>query len=153
MKCYVLMISEYFPKGHIKEGEPTGFPLAIKHYDKIHTIRGNYDLWEKRFEEIHAGRAYLSIRVWSGKPYQSKQHEIFRFDETHGIGLEKLQMRFYPNAWVYGSIVPFEVLCKNDGLTLKDFDSFFKKKLSYKGITEEPMAIIHFTNFRYACQI
>ena len=49
MITYVLTVSQKFPTTHKKAGQSTGFPLAIKHYDKIHTIRGNYDLWAKRF--------------------------------------------------------------------------------------------------------
>ena len=31
-------------------------------------------------KKINAGEAVLSIRVWEGKPYNSKQREIFRYD-------------------------------------------------------------------------
>ena len=78
-KCYTLIISKHFPKSHPRAGEPTEFLQKIEDYDKVHTIRANYDFWKKRFEKIVKGEAYLSIRVWSGVPYKSKQVEIYRF--------------------------------------------------------------------------
>ena len=39
---------------------------------KLHTIRANYPLWEKRIKDIQEGHAVLSVRQWSGKPYRSK---------------------------------------------------------------------------------
>lgn len=149
MKTYVLMVSEFFPKTHKRAGEPTGFPLAIKHYDKIHTIRGNYQLWAKRFQEINKGNAYLSVRIWTGKPYQTKQVEIFRYDNTHKIGIEKLSCN--PLGWVINDTLleelKTEVLAKNDGLTEPDFKEWFKGSF----VVDNSKAIIHFTDFRY-CQ-
>lgn len=51
MKTYVLMMSETFPKGHPKAGKATDFLMKIKHYEKIHTIRGNYEFCEKQSED------------------------------------------------------------------------------------------------------
>lgn len=147
MKTYVIIISEYFPKGNSEAGKPTGFPLAIKHYEKLHTIRGNYSLWKKRFVEINAGKAILSIRIWSGKPYQSKQLELFTYDHTHKIGVQSLQMTQL--GWfVDGKDSDFTLadFAKNDGLSFLQFSEWFRGKIS---IDMEPMAIIHFTDFRY----
>lgn len=155
MKTYVLTVSEKFPKTHPKSGEPTNFPMSIKHYDKIHTIRGNYDLWAKRFEKINAGEAVLSVRVWEGKPYNSKQREIFRYDYRRKIGIEKLNMDtfdvgrddnndVYLNFEVGKTMVSADLLAKNDGLSYEDFENWFK---GYD--FSRPMAVIHFTDFRY----
>ncbi len=155
MKTYVLTVSDKFPKNHPKSGEPTNFPLSIKHYDKIHTIRGNYALWEKRFEKINTGKAILSVRVWEGKPYYSKQREIFRYDYRRKIGVEKLNMdtfdvgrddnnEVFLNFQVGNRMVSADLLAKNDGLSYEDFENWFK---GYD--FSKPMAIIHFTNFRY----
>jgi hypothetical protein len=135
MKTYVLTISKTFPSYHSRAGEPTNFIQKIKDKEKLHTLRANYPLWEKRFKEIEAGRAVLSVRQWSGKPYEkgTKQEEIFRFYRTSGIGIEKycsLQSSIYP-----------PVLANNDGLSLEDFDEWFKI------YDMEPKAIIHFTDF------
>lgn len=143
------MVSEKFSTKHPRAGEPTGFPLAIKHYDKIHTIRQNFEWWKIRMDEVAAGKAVLSVRVWESKPYNSKQLEIFRYDHTHKVGLQLAYIRgnqvvvVQPNG-VAKAFVPIEQVVKNDGLSLEDFQEFFK------GITEHhPMAIIHFTDFRY----
>lgn len=180
MKTYVLMISRQFPATHKRRGEMTEFIEKIlsnpnttpsdeifgtpeflnytrRDYDpKIHTIRGNYELWRKRFKEIEKGNACLSLRYWEGKPYRSKQVEFLRFDRHEGIGLQK--MNFINNDFVSVSngfrelgicdevsrVVSIDDIAKNDGLSLSDFNDWFK---GYDW--SEPMAIIHFTRFRY----
>lgn len=155
MITYVLTISEKFPKTHKRAGQETGFPLAIKHYEKIHTIRANYALWKKRFEKINAGKAILVLKVWVGKPYGkgSTQHSIFKYDNTWGIGVESLE--FFENQFDIPCInyplinnheePTIETIAKNDGLSLVDFKEWFKNY----DLSQE-MAIIHFTDFRYA---
>jgi hypothetical protein len=82
--------------------------------------------------------------VWSGKPYQSKQEEIFRYDNTHKIGLQKLDdAKNFVFALVEGKKVNWEDIAKNDGLSFEDFCEWFKIR------NNSPMAIIHFTDFRY----
>jgi len=39
---------------------------------KIHTIRADYDYWER-----YDGKE-CSFRIWTGKPYRSPQREFFR---------------------------------------------------------------------------
>jgi hypothetical protein len=166
MKTYVLMISRTFPATHQRKGEETFFIEKISTAlniswslfpPKLHTIRGNYNLWAKRIKAIQEGKAVLSIRYWSASPYNfkkdgSKQIEFARLDKDSGIGIQKIQ--FYESdcccPYVFGkdgiSNEPIEVLklAINDGLRLPDFKSWFRKyDLS------EPMGIIHFTPFRY----
>lgn len=64
------------PVTHPRAGEETHFKdwlVGALYYGatsrKIHTIRANFELWEKRFEDIYAGKACLSVRYWEGKPY------------------------------------------------------------------------------------
>lgn len=163
MKTYVLTVSRYFPKTHKKSGQETYFVDKIQasindvrqFRNKIHTIRANYELWAKRISEVQKGDAILSVRYWSGKPYNSKQIEICQLDKNSGIGIQAL---IFPekninNATVCGNDFPKPTwykgltcieLSKNDGLSLDDFKEWFKKyNLS------NPMAIIHFTSFRY----
>lgn len=146
MKTFVLTVSKQFPKTHIRAGESTGFVESIKRLfsvesEKIHTIRTNYELWSKRAKEINEGKAILSIRYWSDKPYNSKQVEICRLER---IGVEKLED---PTNFVYAPIgdkaVNWEEIAKNDGLSFEDFCEWFKVR------TKKPMAVIHFTDFRY----
>lgn len=150
MKKYVLTVSEYFPKTHSKSGAETGFPAAIQNIfnpdtkaTKIHTIRGSYDLWEKRIAKINKGEAILSVRIWTGKPYNSKQKEIASFDK---VGIEKLEFikDIYSGCYLIKNKIFIEHIAANDGLSVDDFREWFKKADFAK-----PMAIIHFTNFRY----
>lgn len=170
MKTYVLTLSKTFPAKHPLAGLPTFFKTKLEianviPFDetnrhsvpdgqpqmKLHTIRANYPLWRKRFDEIDRGEACISLRQWSGKPYASKQIEIGRLTKDDGIGIQRL--KFQPDrdgqyVWwnfnIDGKFHDVHHLAMNDGLTfyswrqwLKDYD--FSK----------PLAIIHFTKFRY----
>ncbi|WP_233247057.1 hypothetical protein [Prevotella sp. oral taxon 376] len=90
MKTYVITLSRYFPANHSKAGMPTDFKEKFLKGEKIHTIRLNYPLWEKRIEEVQGGKAVLSIRQWAGKPGHSKQIEIARLTAKDGAGIQKL---------------------------------------------------------------
>jgi hypothetical protein len=127
-----LTVSDYFPANHPKRGEKTGFEYKIKNGIKIHTIRANYDFWKKRIDVINDGLAILSIRRWTGKPYRSKQEEIVNLDK---VGIQKLDTGQPLNSNLYA---------EGDGLSVEDFRSWF---LNYD--FDKPMAIIHFTEFRY----
>ena len=181
MKTYVITLSQNFPATHPRKGQPTGFADKIqealnyvKYFGiegmlptkraKIHTMRTNWNLWSKRFLEIYEGQACLSLRVWSGKPYHSKQIEIARLTKEDGIGIQPAyieEMQFLGNDGIevrmrivggYDSIlmkgedpiIDGRVIAANDGLVLRDWFPFFSgHDLS------QPMAIIHFTKFRY----
>lgn len=146
LKTYVLTVSQVFPSYHPQKGNPTNFPLSILGLTKLHTIRQNYDLWKKRIDEVNAGKAVLSVRFWDGKPYKDKQVEFQLFDKDSGIGIEKLTgMCFVKNtAFIEGTKDRhLEAVADNDGLTLQQFKDWFVKP------NAEPMAIIHFTDFRY----
>ena len=160
MITYYLTLSETFPKGHWREGERTEFEgkllftLAIINkktvnypYKKLHTIRANYEFWAKRFEKIAAGEACLSIRQWVGKPYGkgSRQREIVRLNREDGIGIQRLRFPYHPYLeLVDGKPINRFTLAQNDGLNFTDWCDWFKNYNRTK-----PMAIIHFTNFRY----
>jgi hypothetical protein len=158
MKTYVLTLSEFFPSTHIRKGEPTHFRDAFNagqvfnrgseclyRHPKKHTIRANYPLWENRIAEIQQGKAVLSIRQWTGKPYRSKQVEICKLTAEDGVGIQILKMiDLYRPTTINGHKVELPDLAANDGLTYKDWVEWFK---GYD--LREPMAIIHFTRFRY----
>lgn len=138
------MVSKKFPAYHKKAGLNTNFPYKIINKEKIHTIRANYPLWKKRFVEINNGNACLSIRIWEDKPYKSKQKEIIRLYNYDGIGIQKLdQPQKFTFAYIEKCLIDWEDVAKNDGLSFKDFCEWFKN------VSNEPMAIIHFTKFRY----
>lgn len=153
MKTYVITLSKYFLAMHKRAGEETNFKEKFLNGEKIHTIRANYPLWEKRIKEVQEGRAVLSIRQWTGKPYRSKQVEIATLTAEDEIGVQAARIV----AGIYLKIIfgeNFEhyfvseeertLLAKNDGLSLEDWKGWFK---GYD--LSEPMAIIHFTKFRY----
>lgn len=169
LKVYVITLSRVFPVSHPKAGLKTYFKTKLENthvvpFDpngdsvpdgqpqlKRHTIRANYELWRKRFEQIERGEACLSIRQWTGKPYASKQIEIARLTKDDGIGLQRL--RFTPDrdgqfVWwnfsIDGHFSNEEFLANNDGLTLRDWCAWFK---DYD--LSKPLAIIQFTKFRY----
>ena len=160
MKTYVLTVSRTFPKTHKRAGEETFFKERILSalskdplmWNKIHTIRANYVLWANRIKEIQEGKAILSIRYWSGKPYNSKQVGICQLDKNSGIGVQKLGFYYdridepfidTPEQHI-GYVGKTNLFAKNDGLSLEDFKDWFRKYDLSK-----PMAIIHFTKFRY----
>jgi hypothetical protein len=159
-KTYVLIVSRTFPKTHKRAGEQTWFVEKINEArmpitdepimgKKIHTIRANYELWNKRAKEINEGKAILSLRYWSGKPYNSPQVEFMQIEK---IGLQRLE--FYEDkdgihALKYPLIDNYaepniETIAVNDGLLFVDFREWFKKYDISK-----TLAIIQFTNFKY----
>lgn len=169
MKTYVITLSKVFPQIHPERGKETHFCSYFRNArmcakceetkqgmcmgecaiggTKLHTIRANYDLWAERFKQIAAGEACLSVRQWTGKPYRSKQVEIARLTREDGIGLQMLS--FAPT---YSLTTPFvgkrrlkrETLATHDGLSFKDWENWF-----YHYDLTKPLAIIHFTKFRY----
>ena len=172
IKIYRMSISRVFPATHPRKGQDTDFkekilsgldcPDCICELSKtcenchragifkIHTIRANYDYWKKRIDEVNAGNAILVLYEWKGKPYSKDgTRELFRFDKDSGIDVQLLT--FNPDGHQYLSsvgvgdwLVKKETLAINDGLSEQDFRDWFK---GYD--LSEPMAIIHFTKFRY----
>ena len=171
MKTYIVTLSKTFLKGHPRAGEPTYF--AEKFFKgqgkyraeideefgrllipKIHTMRANYGMWAKRIAEVQRGEAILSVRVWSGAPYRSAQVTLANLDHTSGLGVQEL--RFMSKSIYSPYIGPIDeytvsinfsdrkILSDNDGLSLDDWQDWFA---SYD--LSEPMALIHFTPFRY----
>ena len=151
MKTYYLTLSKVFPSTHAKAGMNTYFEEQLIQHTKLHTIRANYEFWKKRFEQIAAGEACLSIRQWVGKPYGkgSTQREIVRLTREDGIGIQKLRIYEHEPLPVvyadrYTTPVDWQELAANDGLSLSDWREWFKNYDHSK-----PLAIIHFTSFRY----
>ena len=141
LKTYVITLSKTFPQGHPRAGQPTNFRESFERGLKIHTIRCNYDLWAKRLDEVIAGRAVLSVRQWSGKPYGSKQEPPIRIlTKEDGVGYQKItQERLFTDHFIIN-----EYGAHHDGLSHNDFFNWFDPKP-----TKEPYIIIHFTPYRY----
>jgi len=137
------MVAKTFPATHKRAGEPTHFADLIEGGVKIHTIRGNYNLWANRVAEINEGKAILSVREWTGKPYNSPPRELWQAKE---IGIQKIELTclgFFIDD--VDSDLSVRKLAGNDGLNFDDFKAWFKDGFKLN----EPMAIIHFTRYRY----
>lgn len=137
------MVSRVFPSYHKSKGELTRFEQKIRDKNKIHTIRANYEKWKRKIDQIKNGEAVLSIREWQGVPYHSKQNYLFYYNQEDALEVSKLTKD--ENGYLINDTIRVseEELAKNDGLTLDEFQEWFKV------FPSEPMAIIHFTGFRY----
>ena len=151
MKKYIITLSKFFLKQHIRAGEETGFKDSFLKGKKVHTIRANYNLWEARIKEVQEGKAVLSIRQWFELPYRSKQDEITGLSNEDGVGIQKLTFNKDSNGEFFleefnidGKYIEFDKLAANDGLLTEDWYRWFKRYDLSK-----PMAVIHFTSFRY----
>lgn len=142
MKTVVLLVSKNFLSKHPRAGKPTGFAQKIKAGVKIHTIRTNFKYWEKKIRLVQEGKAVLSIRQWTGKPYRSKQKEVKRFYAKDGVGIQFIEGPVSALRVDKNKFVSYVRLAVNDGLHKDDFESWFKEPL-ISG------AIIHFTKTRY----
>lgn len=174
MKTYVITLSRHFLANHKRAGEETHFKekfllgqgcpdcaspqdlsginisdcngcVRACSFPKLHTIRANYPLWEKRIKEVQEGRAVLSIRQWAGKPYRSKQVEIATLTAGSGVGIQLMELtNDFAECIVGDHHHSYVAVAKHDGLHPADWlDWFSAYDLS------KPMAIIHFTKFRY----
>jgi hypothetical protein len=109
---------------------------------KIHTIRQNYDFW-KRFEGQD-----VALFTWEGKPYRSKQRV---FCVKRIVSVQKIRKvggsNFYLINWEPDSSIYLHppVLAKKDGFA--DYYEFLDWFYDYP---DGDMAILHFTDFRYA---
>jgi hypothetical protein len=139
----VLTFSRHFPKGHPKAGQPTWFvekifaglapsvipdPLLIPGF-----IWGQFqDCTLPKHHTIRAGSRFkpgdmASLRVWSDKPYRSKQVEFAQVEVKKVWSIEivishtwwsfRIDDKFY-----CGNV---EVIANNDGLELQDFIDWF----------------------------
>jgi hypothetical protein len=130
------------------DGNCCGY-LPMKIGKKIHTCRSNYNYWVKKIARLKETGGVLSVRQWSDVPYRSPQETAVDIP-AEIVGVQKLtfgkdrgEMRF-DFFDIDGKYVALEALANNDGLSLEDFKSWFK---GYN--LSEPLAIIHFTKFRY----
>ena len=142
-KQVVLMIAKNFLAYHKRAGQATEFEAKIKDNDKVHTIRPNYEKWKEKIEEVKSGKAELVLKQWEGRPYHSTPNKLSIYDDKDDVDVSKLTKTadgFFVNDTI--KVEP-EILAKNDGLSLQDFEDWFKV------FPTEPMAILHFNSFRY----
>lgn len=156
----VITFSRTFPKKHIREGEPTEFvekiwqglhtfPLALDEYaNHVPELEGELKnhytkIYDPKWHTIRSGNRWkvgdwFHPRVWSGKPYASKQVDISLPIEIKKIW--SIQIIQYPERWSFyldGKPVEegrddfdidqfAEELALNDGLSVPDFISWFQ---------------------------
>jgi len=151
----VITFSRVFPSYHPRKGEPTFFVEKIwstemfkKDFDRgiIKDAFKNYEErnFEPKWHTIRAGKRWkvgdkFSPRVWSGKPYASKQIVI-----APDIEIKKVwNVRINPNGnytevmLTTKSVNVFTLLscgnvAENDGLDVNDFINWFQKAGDYQ---------------------
>ncbi len=157
MHTYEIMLSKKFLSWHPRKGQPTNFAETFRNA-KIHTMRGEYDAWNARFEQIYAGEACISVKIWEGESFRSKKIEIARLTREDGISLQRLD--FIKNttpggfsSWnctevlIDGHRWPTDLVAHNDGLSKQDWLDWFFRDPNFD--PNDPVALINFTSKRY----
>lgn len=143
----VITFSRFFPANHPRKGEPTYFvekiarglhSTGVRPFDIPYEIFSTeiYYIVDGKHHTIRAGNRWkvgdvFSPRVWSGKPYASKQIEFAPPIEIKIVIPIGLRFRgdfqeFYCND-CYLTSTSIIHLAQNDGLEVKDFLSWFPK--------------------------
>lgn len=139
----VRTFSTQFPSYHPKAGEQTYFVEKIwesiglpdKEYcfnvpnSYSNFLRKNSDLIWSKHHTVRAGKHfktgdYFSPRIWSDKPYQSKQITIYHDLKLTVYDFEILHGQYLLNGTKLNYSELKEV-AKNDGLTADDFECWF----------------------------
>src|SRR5690349_19481727 len=143
----VITFSRYFPRKHPKEGQPTFFVEKIlrNYWDEVRWTKEteepisvftgkmgmihNINHYAPKVHTIRAGNRWkvgdvFSPRVWSGKPYASKQIEFAPPIEIKKIWNVRIVMSGYNDTYfqIHDAksyrVMPKEEITKNDGLDL-----------------------------------
>jgi hypothetical protein len=148
----VLTCSRHFPKDHPKAGQRTWFVEKIyksiwdahkgstnplhpfwEQYDQAFPVTGDFNenihQHQPKHHTIRAGSRWkvgdmISLRVWSDKPYRSKQIEFAQVEVKKVWTIEISE--FW---WINDCIQEHEqvrTLAENDGLSYEDFVALFK---------------------------
>lgn len=145
----VITFSTKFPSYHPRKGEPTFFVEKIYKSTGIINSAGIFSVnnevygsCEPKHHTIRAGNRwkvgdYFSPRVWSGKPYASKQIEFappIQIKKIWDIIIERdIESRGDFNIIMFGiSYSGIKDIAINDGLSVADFMSWFNKSV-FKG--------------------
>lgn len=167
----VITLSKKFFGTHPKAGEPTDFRRKSLEREKIHTCRVNFEYWRDKIDKIKNVGGVLSLRQWSGKPYNSEQELVVDIP-IEEVGVQQLKMMLsvnpdgsgksvyvdkisrYITARVDDKPVDMAVLAKNDGLEMADYIDWFLPAFKSKSkeqpkISLRTFTVIQFTSFRY----
>ena len=155
----VITFSRYFPAYHPRKGEPTyfveGLWESIRNNENINSPQYQFMKFEsdimrwKQYQPKHhtirAGNRWevgdkFSPRVWSGKPYNSKQIIIAPDIEIKKVFDVNFRIRGSINFRIVNHRYHFDhekmkLLAKNDGLSYDDFMAWFcnGKDWDFKG--------------------
>lgn len=143
----VIMFSRVFPAHHPLAGAPTYFveklnksfmQLGINEIYLLMQYQFNIDLnlkdeFKPKHHTIRAGHRFkvgdkFSPRVWSGKPYQSKQIIIapdIEVKKTFDFHIRKHDYFINHSPVNYNQL---KVVAANDGLSVDDFECWFNVK-------------------------
>lgn len=157
-----IMCSRHFPKGHPKAAQPTYFVEKIWNgfRDETFSLPDNFDIWttnyvgllkgdylnsmdvrEIKHHTIRPGSRFkpgdmVSLRVWSDKPYRSKQIEFAQVEVKKVRGIEIKIINGVIGITVDGKTmmgVAGPRIAKNDGLEWLDFVNWFNIHPKKKG--------------------
>ncbi len=145
----VITFSRVFPKYHPKAGQPTYFVEQI--YNSIYMDKsgdwsdapGDTSNYVVELEHTILGRKHHTIRngnrwkvgdkfsprVWSGKPYASKQITIaedLEIKQIFNFSKDLISDKWYVNGVEMSSVERID-LAENDGLLYKDLLAWFQK--------------------------
>lgn len=151
----VLVVSRSFPSGHPKKGQPTYFVEKILNALRFASgslpsemqamiyryefnggnIERDFDLSIKKVHTIRVGARFkdgdmASLRIWSDKPYRSKQIEFAQVEVKRVIPI-KIYINwanfnvYYENTDGRTLRMDLDKVARNDGLSAEDFTSWF----------------------------
>lgn len=146
-----MTFSRYFPAYHPRKGEPTYFVEGIwesirnnqnidspqYHYMKFESDIMRWKQYQPKHHTIRAGNRWkvgdkFSPRVWSGKPYNSKQIIIAPDIEIKKVwNFEIKDSEVNINGFLYNGKT--KDLIKNDGLEEMDFWNWFQFPKPFSG--------------------
>jgi hypothetical protein len=160
----VITLSRQFPSYHPKAGQPTYFVssawrsigLFMVADDAIQTLLSEYRDWglpdinTKKRHTVRLGRRWkdgdmASLRVWSGRPYNSPQIKIADDVKVRvvDIVLDFKSGLICRNEGGVIHIISAPSLAANDGLSLQDFLDWFKyKENRKKGVAIQAQILI-----------
>ena len=141
----VMMFARTFPAYHLRKGEPTYFVEKIwvslgssfldqlSDEERLFNPRLSLDEFNPKHHTIREGHRFkvgdwFSPRVWSGKPYQSKQIIIAPDIQVKKVWLFEISNTSHAIDGFLYNLNNLKEVAKNDGLEVADFELWFKLK-------------------------
>lgn len=140
----VITFSRTFPVNHPRKGEHTYFVEKIWnsiedcYFDQLPEINLNPMIEDKKYHTIRAGNRwkvgdFFSPRIWSGKPYASKQIQFappIEIKKIWHISFDNVSVPAINGVHLFDEYNSqnwdFELLSRNDGLSPSDMIAWFK---------------------------